>query len=218
MIGVSGEDAKRKRQKPSGGKQVPRQERGQERSSERAKHDAPRPDSKFASKFDSKSENRASSFRKPRPQFAKAASKPSEDKPIAPLREIKPYSGARPGERLPLILETEPSPDYALIDSGNGLKLEQYGPYRIVRPEGQAIWLPSLPQKEWDEADAVFTGNTDEEGMGRWAFQKCRSARHGRCSTKAFPSMAASPRSGMSASFPNRPRIGRSWTGLSAKA
>ncbi|MBB5700213.1 23S rRNA (cytosine1962-C5)-methyltransferase [Ochrobactrum daejeonense] len=163
---------KGKGKKPSGGKQVPRQERGQERSSERAKHDAPRPDSKFASKFDSKSENRASSFRKPRPQFAKAASKPSEDKPIAPLREIKPYSGARPGERLPLILETEPSPDYALIDSGNGLKLEQYGPYRIVRPEGQAIWLPSLPQKEWDEADAVFTGNTDEEGMGRWAFPK----------------------------------------------
>ncbi len=52
------------------------------------------------------------------------------------------------------------------------MKLEQYGPYRIVRPEGQAIWLPSLPQKEWDQADAVFTGNTDEEGMGRWAFPK----------------------------------------------
>nr|WP_247880069.1 class I SAM-dependent methyltransferase [Brucella pituitosa] len=88
------------------------------------------------------------------------------------MREIKAYEGERPGERTPVILETEPSDDYALLDSGDGLKLEQYGPYRIVRPEGQAIWLPSLPKSEWDKADAVFTGNTDEEGMGRWAFPK----------------------------------------------
>ena len=84
----------------------------------------------------------------------------------------KLIKGERPGERAPVILETEPSDDYALLDSGDGLKLEQYGPYRIVRPEGQAIWLPSLPKSEWDKADAVFTGNTDEEGMGRWAFPK----------------------------------------------
>lgn len=150
---------KGKGKKPSGGKQA----HGQERSFERAKNDAPREPSREA---------KSAAFKKPRPQFAKATPKSLDEKPIAPLREIKPYSGARPGERLPLILETEPSPDYALIDSGNGLKLEQYGPYRIVRPEGQAIWLPSLPQKEWDQADAVFTGNTDEEGMGRWAFPK----------------------------------------------
>ncbi|UZD70040.1 class I SAM-dependent rRNA methyltransferase [Brucella sp. JSBI001] len=155
---------KGKGKKPSGGKQ--------DRGFERARHDAPRSESKFEGRSDGKSDNKGSSFKKPRPQFAKAAPKPVDDKPATPLREIKPYAGARPGERLPLILETEPSPDYALLDSGNGLKLEQYGPYRIVRPEGQAIWLPSLPQKEWDQADAVFTGNTDEEGMGRWAFPK----------------------------------------------
>ena len=80
--------------------------------------------------------------------------------------------GALPAEKLPVILEVLPNDDYALLDSGGGEKLEQYGPYRIVRPEGQAIWLPSLPQKEWDQADAVFTGNTDEEGIGRWAFPK----------------------------------------------
>ena len=81
-------------------------------------------------------------------------------------------SGARPAENLPLILETLPTKDYALIDSGNGRKLEQYGPYRIERPEGQAIWLPALPAEEWAKTDAIFTGNTDEEGMGRWQFPK----------------------------------------------
>lgn len=82
------------------------------------------------------------------------------------------YDGERPQERLPLILETTPTADYALIDSGNGRKLEQYGAYRIERPEGQAIWLPALPSSEWVKADAIFTGNTDEEGMGRWMFPK----------------------------------------------
>ena len=80
--------------------------------------------------------------------------------------------GARPGERLPIILETKPNADYALIDSGNGRKIEQYGPYRIERPEGQAIWLPALDESEWKKCDAIFTGNTDEEGMGRWLFSK----------------------------------------------
>ena len=78
--------------------------------------------------------------------------------------------GALPAEKLPLILEVAPNADYALLDSGNGQKLEQYGPYRIVRPEGQAIWQPALPVKDWNQADAIFTGDTDEEGLGRWRF------------------------------------------------
>lgn len=86
---------------------------------------------------------------------------------VAPRR-----SDPLPAERLPLILEVLPDKDYALIDSGNGQKLEQYGPYRIVRPEGQAIWQPALVETEWLKADAIFTGDTDEEGMGRWRFPK----------------------------------------------
>ncbi|WP_245488615.1 class I SAM-dependent rRNA methyltransferase [Mesorhizobium sp. Pch-S] len=80
--------------------------------------------------------------------------------------------GVLPAEKLPLILEVAPNADYALLDSGNGQKLEQYGPYRIVRPEGQAIWQPALPAKDWDRVDAIFTGDTDEEGMGRWRFPR----------------------------------------------
>ena len=87
-------------------------------------------------------------------------------------RPLARREGALPGENLPLILEVEPNEDYALLDSGGGEKLEQYGPYRIVRPEGQAIWQKALPDREWQRTDAVFTGNTDEEGMGRWRFPK----------------------------------------------
>ena len=92
------------------------------------------------------------------------------DEPGSAPRILQRREGALPAERLPLILEVAPNPDYALLDSGGGEKLEQYGPYRIVRPEGQAIWRRALPDHEWDKADALFTGDTDEEGMGRWRF------------------------------------------------
>src|SRR5690606_30640417 len=85
-------------------------------------------------------------------------------------RPLVRRQGALPAEILPLILEVEPGADYALIDSGAGRKLERYGPYLIERPEGQAIWQAALQPSEWARADAVFTGDTDEEGMGRWRF------------------------------------------------
>ena len=100
------------------------------------------------------------------PNHAVQPQKPVEAKPLA-RRE-----GSRPNERLPIILETKPNADYALLDSGNGRKIEQYGPYRIERPEGQAIWQPALDPIEWKKCDAIFTGNTDEEGMGRWRFPR----------------------------------------------
>ncbi len=73
-------------------------------------------------------------------------------------------------ENVPLILEIASDENYTLLDSGDGEKLEQYGPYRIVRPEGQAIWNRALAKSEWAKADAIFTGDTDEEGVGRWHF------------------------------------------------
>jgi 23S rRNA (cytosine1962-C5)-methyltransferase len=45
---------------------------------------------------------------------------------------------------------------YALIDSGGGEKLEQFGPYRLIRPCSQAIWKPLFPEK-WKEAEAHFS-------------------------------------------------------------
>ncbi|WP_425305134.1 RsmD family RNA methyltransferase [Candidatus Tokpelaia sp.] len=80
------------------------------------------------------------------------------------------FTGELPSETVPLILETRPTRDYALIDSGFGKKLERYGALHIIRPEGQALWPPALPEREWAQADAVFTGNLEEEGVGRWQF------------------------------------------------
>lgn len=94
----------------------------------------------------------------------------------APFR-FPAFGGALPAETAPLILETPPKPGYALLDSGFGKKLERYGNYRIIRPEGQALWPPALPAREWAKADAVFTGNLEEEGVGRWQFPQAEKSR-----------------------------------------
>lgn len=64
-----------------------------------------------------------------------------------------------------LTLITEPWADYGLVDSGQGRKLERYGPYRFIRPEPQAMWAPA--ESYW-EADGEFVGASDEDGGGRW--------------------------------------------------
>ncbi|MBO9097083.1 MULTISPECIES: class I SAM-dependent rRNA methyltransferase [unclassified Rhizobium] len=92
--------------------------------------------------------------------------------PAAAERPLLVRSGERPPERVPIILESSGAGDFHLIDMGNGLKLEQYGPYRIVRPEAQALWPPTLPASVWENADAIFTGDTEEDGMGRWRFPR----------------------------------------------
>lgn len=70
----------------------------------------------------------------------------------------------------PLVLATEGWPDYALVDSGGGRKLERYGPFRVVRPEPQCFWPPRLPASTWEQADAAFDP-ADEEEAGRWRFR-----------------------------------------------
>jgi 23S rRNA (cytosine1962-C5)-methyltransferase len=67
----------------------------------------------------------------------------------------------------PLLLEGAGWADYGLVDSGHGRKLERYGPYRFVRPEGQALWSPRLA--DWT-ADGEFVPGSDEDGGGRWQF------------------------------------------------
>ena len=42
--------------------------------------------------------------------------------------------------------------DYRLVDSGDGKKLEQFGPHYFIRPAPQAIWSKRLPEKEWEQA------------------------------------------------------------------
>ncbi len=105
-------------------------------------------------------------------QAAETRDRPAKQAPVqeTPVRAIARRTGEKPAERVPLILETVGASGYHLIDSGAGEKLEQYGPYRIVRPEAQALWPRNLPDGVWEKADAIFTGDTDEDGMGRWRF------------------------------------------------
>ncbi len=60
--------------------------------------------------------------------------------------------------------------DYALLDSGGGEALEQFGPYTLIRPEPQAIWSKSAPKKTWEAADAVMVPTGGEHG-GYWDYR-----------------------------------------------
>ena len=57
-------------------------------------------------------------------------------------------------------------PDYRLVDSGHGRKLEQFGRVLVDRPEPQALWTPRHPEA-WRKADGIFDGEEDAEN-GRW--------------------------------------------------
>ncbi len=67
----------------------------------------------------------------------------------------------------PTILRTLPWSDYALLDSGEGAKLERYGRFTVVRPEPQCFWPRRLSAETWSTASATFDPS-DEEDAGRW--------------------------------------------------
>ena len=69
------------------------------------------------------------------------------------------------------LLESPNWSDYALLDSGDGLKMERFGSYIFVRPEVQAMWSQALPEKDWAQAHAVFQPTSEESG-GHWQFKK----------------------------------------------
>jgi 23S rRNA (cytosine1962-C5)-methyltransferase len=56
---------------------------------------------------------------------------------------------------------------YELIDSGEELKLERFGPYSLIRPCPQAVWKKGRPA-EWANADGEFS----REQKGGWKFRK----------------------------------------------
>jgi 23S rRNA (cytosine1962-C5)-methyltransferase len=68
------------------------------------------------------------------------------------------------------VLTTAGFADYALVDSGNGRKLERFGRFTVDRPEPQAMWQPALEPGVWLRADAAFKSAGDEEDgeAGRW--------------------------------------------------
>jgi 23S rRNA (cytosine1962-C5)-methyltransferase len=76
-----------------------------------------------------------------------------------------PTPSSRPA---PQVLLAERWEDYALLDTGDGLKLERWGDAVLVRPDPQIIW----PQKggAWKEWDGFY--HRSETGGGRWEFRR----------------------------------------------
>lgn len=66
-----------------------------------------------------------------------------------------------------MTLLASPWEEYELLDSGNGLKLERFGRYRLIRPEAEAIWSPAWSESKWKTANARFV-TSDELHGGHW--------------------------------------------------
>ena len=60
--------------------------------------------------------------------------------------------------------------DYELLDSGDGQKLERFGPYLFIRPEPQALWSPHLDKAVWQSASGRFAASDEERG--KWELNK----------------------------------------------
>lgn len=91
------------------------------------------------------------------------------NQPDGPTSSLAPLS-LRPMN----LITTPPWPDYSLLDSGHGHKLERFGPVTLIRPEAQATWRPALPRAVWDAAHAMFVAAT--EG-GQWDYRQALPAR-----------------------------------------
>ena len=56
---------------------------------------------------------------------------------------------------------------YALLDSGDGHKLERFGSQTVIRPDPQAFWPPAAPIETWT-ADARFDAKAGDDDRGNW--------------------------------------------------
>ncbi|HUY62518.1 MAG TPA: class I SAM-dependent methyltransferase [Candidatus Paceibacterota bacterium] len=61
-----------------------------------------------------------------------------------------------------------PWPDYELLDSGDGMKLERFGSVTVARPETQALWTKRRPEL-WKDARASFAFH---DKKGAWTTHK----------------------------------------------
>lgn len=59
--------------------------------------------------------------------------------------------------------------EYQVLDTGDGMKLENWNGVILARPDPQVIWKKSFPQL-WKKADAVYTRSSS--GGGSWDFVK----------------------------------------------
>jgi 23S rRNA (cytosine1962-C5)-methyltransferase len=63
------------------------------------------------------------------------------------------------------LLTLKDFPDYELIDSGGGMRLERFGKTIISKPDPQAIWERKAPVDVWNKVFAIFRN-------GKWEVSK----------------------------------------------
>lgn len=68
-----------------------------------------------------------------------------------------------------MLLKADQWKDYALLDAGNGEKLERWKDHILRRPDPQAIW-PVDSYQAWNQADAVY--HRSHKGGGSWEYRK----------------------------------------------
>lgn len=56
--------------------------------------------------------------------------------------------------------------DYALLDTSDGMRLEKWGKYTLVRPDPQVIWGGVQRHPMWKKADALY--HRSSSGGGSW--------------------------------------------------
>ncbi len=66
-----------------------------------------------------------------------------------------------------LMFITDGFDDYKILDTGGGMKLEQWGGFVLARPDPQAIWEKQSPEL-WEQAHARYIRS--REGGGSWEF------------------------------------------------
>jgi len=71
-----------------------------------------------------------------------------------------------------MILETFKNfPDFKLLDTGEGFRLERWGEVILQRPDPQIIWPRSLPDEQWQKAWAIFQSPAGGD-KGKWQIKK----------------------------------------------
>ncbi|MEI6808011.1 MAG: class I SAM-dependent methyltransferase [bacterium] len=70
--------------------------------------------------------------------------------------------------RILLTMKNQADNSYELLDSGNGDKLERFGPHVLARPCAAAVWEQSLPATGWTTATARF----GRDGGNSWTFRE----------------------------------------------
>jgi 23S rRNA (cytosine1962-C5)-methyltransferase len=98
---------------------------------------------------------------------------PSSPSPARDQQGIRP-AGSDATDTTLRVIATAGFPGYALLDSGDGRKLERFGGVVVERPEPQALWRPVLEPGTWLRADASFKSSSAEEDGegGRWRRNK----------------------------------------------